>query len=99
MLLFTFLTFCALKDLHFLPLGSIYTVILYSCLIGGGVIEKTEIGDHLPDNGRVLVTLRNGKISSLRIAHDDEHLASLKSLFELAELSGFTIVEKDKTKV
>ncbi|HDR2660247.1 MULTISPECIES: hypothetical protein [Enterobacter cloacae complex] len=63
------------------------------------MIEKTEIGDHLPDNGRVLVTLRNGKISALRIAHDDEHLASLKSLFELAELSGFTIVEKDKTKV
>ena len=93
------LTFCALNDLHFLPLGSIYTVILYSCLRGGGVIEKTEIGDHLPDNGRVLVTLRNGKISSLRIAHDDEHLASLKSLFELTELSGFTIVEKDKTKV
>ncbi len=96
---FTYLTFCALKDLHFLPLGSMFTVILYSCFIGGGVIEKSEVGDHLPDNGRVLVTLRNGKISALRIAHDDEHLASLKSLFELAELSGFSIVEKDKTKV
>ncbi|MED5742435.1 hypothetical protein [Enterobacter hormaechei] len=63
------------------------------------MIEKSEAGDHLPDNGRVLVTLRNGKISALLIAHDDEHLASLKSLFELAELSGFSIVEKDKTKV
>ena len=63
------------------------------------MIEKSEVGDHLPDNGRVLVTLRNGKISALRIAHDDEHLTSLKSLFELAELSGFSIVEKDKTKV
>ena len=63
------------------------------------MIEKSEVGDHLPDNGRVLVTLRNGKIAALRIAHDDEHLASLKSLFELAELSGFSIVEKDKTKV
>lgn len=93
------LTFCALNDLHFLPLGSIYTVILYSCLRGGGVIEKSEVGDHLPDNGRVLVTLRNGKVSAIRLAHDDEHLATLKSLFELAELSGFTIVEKDKSKV
>lgn len=99
MLFFTSLTFRALKDLHFLPLGSMFTVNLYSCLRGGGVIEKSEVGDHLPDNGRVLVTLRNGKISALRIAHDDEHLASLKSLFELAELSGFSIVEKDKTKV
>lgn len=96
---FTHLTFCALKDLHFLSLGSIYTVILYSCLRGGGVIEKSEIGDHLPDNGRVLVTLKNGKVSTIRIAHEDEHLASLKSLFELAELSGFSVVEKDKTKL
>lgn len=99
MLFFISLTFCALKDLHFLPLGSIYTVILYSCLRGGGVIEKTEVGDHLPDNGRVLVTLRNGKVSAIRLAHEDEHLASLKSLFELAKLSGFSIVEKDKSKV
>ncbi|EPN3198961.1 hypothetical protein KBU53_13300 [Enterobacter hormaechei subsp. xiangfangensis] len=96
---FTSLTFCALKDLHFLPLGSMFTVILYSCFIGGGVIEKSEVGDHLPDNGRVLVTLRNGKVSAIRLAHDDEHLTTLKSLFELAELSGFSIVEKDKTKV
>lgn len=63
------------------------------------MIEKSEVGVHLPDNGRVLVTLRNGKVSAIRMVHDDEHIASLKSLFELAELSGFTIVEKDKTKV
>lgn len=63
------------------------------------MIEKTELGDHLPDNGRVLVTLKNGKVSTIRIAHEDEHLASLKSLFELAELSGFSVVEKDKTKL
>ena len=63
------------------------------------MIEKTEVGDHLPDNGRVLVTLRNGKVSAIRLAHEDEHLASLKSLFELAKLSGFSIVEKDKSKV
>ncbi|ARD61576.1 hypothetical protein Y71_17195 [Kosakonia radicincitans DSM 16656] len=63
------------------------------------MIEKSEVGDHLPDNGRVLLTCKNGKVSAIRTVYDDEHIASLKSLFELAELAGFAVVKKDKTKV
>lgn len=63
------------------------------------MVEKSEVGDHLPDNGRVLLTCKNGKVSTIRTVYDDEHIASLKSLFELAELAGFAVVKKDKTKV
>ena len=58
--------------------------------------KKTEVGDHLPDNGRVLITCKNGKVTSVRNVYDDEHVASLKSL---AEQAGCIVVQKGKTKV
>jgi len=67
------------------------------CLMEGKVIEKTEAGNHLPDNGRVLFTCKNGKITAVRTIYADEHIASLKSLIEMAEMAGCTIVKKDKT--
>jgi len=63
------------------------------------VFKKTEVGEHLPDNGRVLITCKNGKVTALRNIYDDEHIANLKSLIEMAELSGYTVVEKDKTRL
>lgn len=66
---------------------------------GGRVFKKTEIGEHLPDNGRVLITCKNGKVMSLRNVYDDEHVASLKSLLELAEQAGCIVVQKGKQRV
>ncbi|EEC5487686.1 hypothetical protein G5E68_004215 [Salmonella enterica] len=66
------------------------------------MFKKTEIGEHLPDNGRVLITCKNGKVMSLRNVYDDEHVASLKSLLELAELAeqaGCIVVQKGKQRV
>lgn len=62
------------------------------------MIEKTEVGEHIPDNGRVLLTCKNGKVS-IRVVHDDEHVASLNALLELAEMAGFVVVKKNDTKL
>ncbi|HID4048090.1 TPA: hypothetical protein ACXE9F_004623 [Pluralibacter gergoviae] len=61
------------------------------------MFEKSAVGEVLPDNGRVLLTCKNGKVTAARVIHDDEHITTLKSLFELAELAGYIIVKKDKT--
>lgn len=63
------------------------------------MFKKTEVGEHLPDNGRVLITCKNGKVTALRNIYDDEHIATIKSLIEMAKLSGYTVVEKDKTRL
>ena len=79
-----------------LSVGSIYTVILYS-IIGEGdvVIDKKDAGDLLPDDGDVLITCEKGKIKKARIVHSDEHVATLNALFELAKLTGYTIIKPD----
>ncbi|TJZ66189.1 hypothetical protein [Raoultella planticola] len=59
------------------------------------MVDKNKAGDQLPDDGTVLVTCENGKIKKTRKVHDNEHVASLNSLFELAKLSGYTIIKPD----
>lgn len=63
------------------------------------MFKKTKIGEHLPDNGRVLITCKNGNVMALRNVYDDEHVASLKSLLELAEQAGCIVVQKGKQRV
>ncbi|EAA8406049.1 hypothetical protein AH444_02930 [Salmonella enterica subsp. enterica] len=63
------------------------------------MFKKTEIGEHLPDNGRVLITCKNGNVMALRNVYDDEYVASLKSLLELAEQAGCIVVQKGKQRV
>ena len=93
-----FLTISALKNLRSLSVGSIYTVILYSIVVEGEVVvDKKDAGDLLPDDGDVLITCENGKIKKTRIVHSDEHVATLNALFELAKLTGYTIIKPDGT--
>ena len=81
-----------------LSVGSIYTVILYSAVVEGEVVvDKKDAGDLLPDDGDVLITCENGKIKKTRIVYSDEHVATLNALFELAKLSGYTIIKPDGT--
>lgn len=63
------------------------------------MFKKMEVGKQLPDNGRVLITCKNGKVTALRNIYDDEHIASLKSLLELAEQAGCIVVQRDRNKV
>lgn len=79
-----------------LSVGSIYTVILYSIVVEGEVVvDKRHAGDILPDDGAVLITCEKGVIKKTRIVHPDEHVATLNALFELAKLSGYTIIKPD----
>ncbi|EBN8530076.1 hypothetical protein D1X48_14910 [Salmonella enterica] len=63
------------------------------------MFNKLDVGKYLPDDGRVLITCKNGRVMALRNIFDDEHVTSLKSLLELAEQSGFIVVQRGKTKV
>lgn len=59
------------------------------------MIDKKNAGDLLPNNGAVLITCEGGKIKQARNVNPDEHVASLNALFELAKLSGYTIIKPD----
>lgn len=62
------------------------------------MIEQ-EAGSYLPENGRALVTCENGKVTNVRIVHDDEHTASLKTLLELVKLAGYTVIKNDESQL
>lgn len=49
----------------------------------------------LPDDSRVVLSLRNGKVVSVRDIHTDEFIASLSALMEMAKLAGFSITKPD----
>lgn len=90
--------FGALKNLRLLADEGINTVFLYSIFWGVEVvIKKKHAGVLLPDDGDVLLRCKRGKVSKLRDIRPDEHVASLNSLFELAKLSGYTIIKPDGT--
>lgn len=57
------------------------------------MIAKEEAASYLPENGRILITCKNGDIASMRVVHDNEHVASLNALFELAKLAGYTVTK------
>lgn len=59
------------------------------------VVDKHKAGDLLPDDGSVLFTCENGQIKKTRRVHDNEHVASINALIELAKLSGYTIIKPD----
>ena len=59
------------------------------------MIHKETAVLNLPDDGRVLITCKDGAISSVRVVQDNEHMASLKALLELARLAGYTVTKND----
>ncbi|MEN0615506.1 hypothetical protein [Klebsiella indica] len=61
------------------------------------MVDKKHAGDLLPDDGVMVITCENGKITKIRNIYPDEHIATLNSLFELAKLSGYTIIKPDGT--
>ena len=56
------------------------------------MVDKNDAGVLLPDDGDVLIRCKSGKARKLRDVKPDEHVATLNALFELAKLSGYTIV-------
>lgn len=49
----------------------------------------------LPSTGRMVITCENGSITGTRIVKDNEHIASLKALIDLAKSAGYSVVRLD----
>ncbi len=63
------------------------------------MIEIEEVTEQLPADGRVLITCKNGVICSVRQVHENEYVASLNALIEIAKMAGYTITKNGCVKV
>ncbi|SLJ96087.1 hypothetical protein SAMN03159434_102494 [Enterobacter sp. NFR05] len=63
------------------------------------MIEIEEVTEQLPADGRVLITCKNGVICSVRQVHENEHVATLNALIEIAKMAGYTITKNGCVKV
>lgn len=59
------------------------------------MIIEQEIIKNLPSDGRVLLRCEDGQITSARILRDNEHVASLNALIDMAKQSGYSVVSPD----
>ncbi|WP_249232713.1 hypothetical protein [Brenneria tiliae] len=59
------------------------------------MIDAEKITEILPTNGCVVVTCKNGSIVNIRQLGDDEHVAALNALIDLAKIAGYRIVKPD----
>ncbi|NMP26873.1 hypothetical protein GW590_08350 [Rahnella sp. SAP-1] len=46
----------------------------------------------LPKNGRILLSITDGEVSSAEILRDDMHIVTLAALLEIAERAGYKII-------
>lgn len=56
-------------------------------------IDESQV--NLPENGRLLLLCKNGHVKETRKVADDEHVASLNALIDLAKLAGYKIVSPE----
>lgn len=56
---------------------------------------EQEIINNLPSDGRVLLRCEGGRITSARTLRDNEHVASLNALIDMAKQSGYSVVSPD----
>lgn len=49
----------------------------------------------LPNTGRIVITCDNGSITGIRIVKNNEHIASLNALIDLAKSAGYSVVRPD----
>lgn len=59
------------------------------------VIIEQDIINNLPYDGRVLLRCEGGRITSARKLRDNEHVASLNALIDMAKQSGYSVVSPD----
>lgn len=63
------------------------------------MIEIAEVVEKLPADGRVLITCKDGVICSICDVHENEHVASLNVLIELAKRAGYTIIKNGRVEL
>ncbi len=59
------------------------------------MIIEQDIINNLPYEGRVLLRCEGGRITSVRPLRDNEHVASLNALIDIAKQSGYSVVSSD----
>ncbi len=59
------------------------------------MIIEQDIIKKLPSDGRVLLRCEGGRITSARTLRDNEHIASLNALIDIAKQSGYSVVSPD----
>lgn len=59
------------------------------------MIDIEDLSESLPSTGRMVVTCENGAITGTRILKDNEHIASLNALIDLAKSAGYSVVRPD----
>lgn len=58
------------------------------------IIEQETI-NCLPSDGRVLLRCEGGRVTSARALRENEHVASLNALIDIAKQSGYSVVSPD----
>ncbi|QHC44684.1 hypothetical protein EFZ62_06760 [Serratia marcescens] len=59
------------------------------------MIMEQDVIKKLPYDGRVLLRCEGGRVTSARTLRDDEHVASLNALIDIAKQSGYSVVSPD----
>ncbi|MGQ6400867.1 hypothetical protein ACUNFD_05700 [Serratia sp. IR-2025] len=59
------------------------------------MIDFEHLLKSLPNTGRIVITCDNGSITGTRIVKDNEHIASLNALIDLAKSAGYSVVRPD----
>lgn len=59
------------------------------------MIIEQDIINNLPYQGRVLLRCEGGRVTSVRTLRENEHVASLNALIDIAKQSGYSVVSPD----
>ncbi|MEL5617225.1 hypothetical protein OQJ40_09095 [Serratia nevei] len=59
------------------------------------MIDFQDLLKSLPNTGRIVITCENGSITGARIVKENEHVASLNALIDLAKSAGYSVVRPD----
>lgn len=59
------------------------------------MIDIKDLLKPLPSTGRMVISCKNGVITGTRVVKDNEHIASLNALIDLAKAAGYSVVRPD----
>ncbi|KER01507.1 ORF6N domain-containing protein [Photorhabdus temperata] len=58
-------------------------------------LVKTTNGIQFPENGKILITMRNSTVDSCEIVRPDSHVLTLNTFMELAQKAGYLIIHRE----
>ncbi|KAB5494657.1 hypothetical protein F8564_19835 [Serratia sp. RJAL6] len=59
------------------------------------MIDIKDLVKSLPGRGRMVISCEYGVITGIRVVKDNEHIASLNALIDLAKSAGYSVVRPD----